>query len=445
MNYVLNYVIVQFRRIQMSYQIEKLEKNQVKLTFDVESQDWKDAIAQAYNKMKNKFTVEGFRKGKVPQKVVERMYGVGIFFDDALDIIIPKYIEDALSGGADVAPVARPDIDIVAISDSTLKFTATFQETPDVELGQYKGLEFKKKAVKVTNDEVDEAIKKDQDKLTTWEKVEGRAAEDGDKVIIDYSGSVDGVKFEGGTAENQELTLGSHMFIPGFEEQVVGMNVGESKDITVKFPADYGVDTLADKDAVFAIKLHEIEKKVVPALDDEFVKDVSETANTVAEDKKEIKENIKARKESEAEIELENEMIETIAKSSKVEIPDVMIDAQTDDMVYEFEYRLQYQGLNIDDYYKYTNSNRDQLKSQYVEQAKKSVLMRLVMESIIKAEKIEATDEEVDNKLRDFAKGANKDFDEYKKSVVPGQLNYIKNQIVTDKLLAFLKANNKFN
>ncbi len=235
------------------------------------------------------------------------------------------------------------------------------------------------------------------------------------------------------------------MFIPGFEEQVVGMNVGESKDITVKFPADYGVDTLADKDAVFAIKLHEIEKKVVPALDDEFVKDVSETANTVAEYKKEIKENIKARKESEAEIELENEMIETIAKSSKVEIPDVMIDAQTDDMVYEFEYRLQYQGLNIDDYYKYTNSNRDQLKSQYVEQAKKSVLMRLVMESIIKAEKIEATDEEVDNKLRDFAKGANKDFDEYKKSVVPGQLNYIKNQIVTDKLLAFLKANNKFN
>lgn len=429
----------------MSYQIEKLEKNQVKLTFDVAEQDWKNAITQAYNKMKNKFNVEGFRKGKVPQKVVERMYGVGIFFDEALDIIIPKYIEEALDGGADVAPVARPDIDIVAISDSTLKFTATFQETPDVELGQYKGLEFKKKAVKVTNEEVEEAIKKDQDKLATWEKVEGRAAEDGDKVIIDYSGSVDGVKFDGGTAEKQELTLGSHMFIPGFEEQVVGMNIGESKDITVKFPADYGVDTLADKDAVFAITLHEIEKKVAPALDDEFVKDVSEIANTVAEYKKEIKENIKARKESEAEIELENEMIETIAKSSKVEIPDVMIDMQTDDMVYEFEYRLQYQGLNINDYYKYTNSTRDQLKSQYVEQAKKSVLMRLVMESIIKAEKIEATDEEVDSKLRDFAKGANKDFEEYKKNVVPQQMNYIKNQIVTDKLLAFLKANNKFN
>lgn len=428
----------------MSYQIEKLEKNQVKFTFDVTEEDWKQALTAAYNKVKNKYQAEGFRKGHVPQKVLERMYGLEIFLDDAFDIIFPKYVKEALDKETDVKPVASPEINIIALSDTTFKFTAVFQETPDMKLGQYKGLEFKKPAIKVTAKEVDEEIKKAQEKLVTWEPVTDRPAQDGDKTVIDYSGSIDGVKFEGGTAEKQDLILGSKMFIPGFEEQVIGMNIGETKDIKVTFPAEYGVENLAGKEAVFTVTLHEITVKNVPALDDEFVKDVSEKANTVEEYKKEIKAQLKESKEKEAEYNLENEMIETIAKSCEVEIPDVMIDQQADDMVYEFEYRLQYQGLKPEDYYKYTNSTRDQLKSQYLETAKKQVLIRLVMENIIKAENIVATDEEVEAKIADFAKGADKSVEEYKKTMNNNQIDYIKNQIVTDKLLKFIKDNNKF-
>ena len=429
----------------MSYQIEKLEKNQVKFTFDVAEQDWKEALTVAYNKVKNKYQIEGFRKGHVPQRVLMNMYGIEIFLDDAFDVIFPKYVREALDKEKDVKPVASPEIAILALSDSTMKFSATFQETPDVELGQYKDLEFKKTAIRVTQKEIDEEIAKAQEKLMTWEPVEDRAAADGDKTVIDYSGSVDGVKFEGGTAEKQELVLGSKMFIPGFEDQVVGMKIGETKDVCVRFPKEYGVDTLADKDAVFVVTLHEIFAKNVPAIDDEFVKDVSESANTVDEYKKEIKANLRAAKEQDAEYKLENEMIETIAKNTKVEIPEVMIDDQANDMVYEFEYRLQYQGLKPEDYYKYTNSTRDQLKAQYKETAKKQVLVRLVMEAIIKAENIDATEAEVDAKLEEIAKNANKTLEEYKKNVGNDEMNYIKNQIVTDKLLKFLKDNNKFN
>ena len=214
----------------MSYQIEKLEKKQVKFTFDVEEKDWKEALTSAYNKSKNKFHVEGFRKGHVPMKVVMNMYGIEPFVDDALDIIFPKYVGEALEAEKDIKPVARPEVAITALSDTTLKFTATFQETPDVELGQYKDLEFKKVSVDETEEdkkaiekEIDDVIAQDVEKLSTWEPIEDRATMNGDKTVIDYSGSVDGVKFDGGTAEKQELVLGSNTFIPGFEDQVVGM------------------------------------------------------------------------------------------------------------------------------------------------------------------------------------------------------------------------------
>ncbi|MEG2084278.1 MAG: trigger factor [Clostridia bacterium] len=427
----------------MSYIKEVLEKNEVKFTFEVSEQDWKDAIDQAYLKSKHKFSIEGFRKGKVPRSIIEKMYGVSVFFEDAFDIILPKYYADALDKETEVFPVARPEIDIIAVTDTTLKFTATVSVKPEVTLGAYKGLEIKKTAVKVTKKEVDDAIEQAREKAGAWENISDRPVQKGDMAVIDYSGAVDGVKFEGGTAEKQNLEIGSGMFIPGFEEQVVGMNINDEKDVKVTFPTEYGAQDLAGKEAIFAVKLHEIKVKELPKLDDEFAKDVS-SCETLADYQKSIKDELTSQKQKQADTEMENNLIETIANNCKVDIPKAMIDEQIEDMIQEFEYRLQYQGMKPEDYYKYTNSSREDLQAKYQDSGKKNVLMRLVMEAIIDAEKITVTDEEVDNRLKDFAKEANKDFDAYKKEAEQRQILYIKNEIVTNKLLEFLKKNNKF-
>ena len=272
----------------MNYNKEILENSEIKYVVEADSSAWQNAIREAYNKTKHKFNIEGFRKGKAPMSVITRMYGVGVFFDDALDIILQSLYTELLDKETDLVPVARPNVDIVAISDSELKVAFTVTVTPEFTLGEYKDLKLKKVSSKVTDEMVAEEIAKAQEKAGAWENVTDRACEKFDTVVIDYSGSVDGVKFEGGTAEKQNLELGSGMFIPGFEEQVEGMKIGEEKDITVKFPEEYGAENLAGKDAVFAIKLHEIKKKVLPEVNDEFAKDVSEF-DTVEEYKKDIK------------------------------------------------------------------------------------------------------------------------------------------------------------
>ena len=425
----------------MSYTKEMLEKNRVKFTVEVDEADWKAAIEEAYNKNKSKFQIGGFRKGKVPRKVIEAQYGVGVFFDDALDTILPKTYGAILDEEKELFPVDMPKIDIIAISDSTLKYSATVQLKPDVELGQYTGLEFKKDKVKVTNEESQKEIDKALDAAGAWESVTDRPVQNGDKTVIDYSGSVDGVKFEGGTAEKQPLEIGSGMFIPGFEEQVIGMNIGDEKDIVVTFPENYGATELAGKEAVFKVKLHEITVKTTPAYDDEFVKDVSEF-DTVAQYEADIKKNLKESKEKDAEMKLENDIIEKIASLSEVDIPKCMIDQQAEEMVQEFEYRLMYQGLNKDDYYKFTGTTKEELMEKYSDTAKKNVLFRLVLEAILKEVKIVVSDEEVNEQIADMANKAGKSVEEYSKLINEEYRNYIRNDVITTKLFTYLKNNN---
>ncbi|MEG2413416.1 MAG: trigger factor [Clostridia bacterium] len=426
----------------MSYTKESLEKNQVKFSFDVSEADWKDAIDQAYNKTKGKYQIGGFRRGHVPRKVIEGMYGVGVFFDDALDIILPKYYDEAMDAEKDIFPVDRPEISIDAITDTTLKFSATVQLRPEVKLGQYTGLEFKKDKVKVSKEEIEVETKKALEQAATFEKVADRAAQNGDNTIIDYSGSVDGVKFEGGTAEKQPLTLGSGQFIPGFEEQVVGMNIGESKDVKVTFPAEYGSKDLAGKEAVFAVVLHEINEKKMPAYDDEFVKDVSEF-DTVADYEKSIKEIIKNKKEEEANSKLESDIIDKIASLAELEVPQCMVDRQAEEMVQDIEYRMQYQGLKPEDYYKMLNTTRDDVKKNYNDTAAKNVRSGLVVSELVKAITIPVDEEEVVAEIKSMAEKAGKSFEEYEKNINEEYRGYIRNDIITTKLFAYLKNNNE--
>ncbi len=260
----------------MNYNKEILENSEIKYVVDADSSAWQNAIREAYNKTKHKFNIEGFRKGKAPMSVITRMYGVGVFFDDALDIILSSLYTELLQKETELKPVARPQVDIVAISDTELKVAFIVTVAPEFTLGEYKGIKLAKVKKDVTEEMITEEITKAQEKAGAWENVTDRPCEKFDTVIIDYSGSVNGVKFAGGTAEKQNLELGSGMFIPGFEEQVEGMSIGDEKDINVKFPEEYGAEDLAGKDAVFAVKLHEIKKKVLPEINDDFAKDVSE-------------------------------------------------------------------------------------------------------------------------------------------------------------------------
>lgn len=425
----------------MSYTLENLEKNKVKIVVKVDTKDWQDAIMKAYEKTKNKYQIGGFRKGHVPYKVLINAYGVGIFFDDALDIVLPQEYGKILDAEKEFEPVDSPEVGINAISDATLEVTFTVQCKPDFTLGKYTGLEIVKDKVEVSDEDVEAEIKVKLDQAGAWLPVVDRAAKNGDQVTIDYSGSVDGVKFKGGTAQMQKLLLGSGSFIPGFEEQIEGMNIDGEKDIVVTFPEEYHEKTLAGKQAVFAVKLHEIAQKDVPELDDESVKDISEF-DTVEEYKADVRKSIEERKAAEADSKLENDLIQKIADDSKVEIPQCMIDGQIEDMIQEFEQRLQYQGLKAEDYYKYTGMTKDKLKETYKESAEKNVKLRLTLEALLKAIQVPVSEEEIDEKIAEMAKRAGKSFEEYKGFVNEQYRQYLRRDLVTSKLFDYLKNNN---
>ena len=425
----------------MNYTVEKLEKNKAKIIVKVDAQDWQNALQKAYEKTKNKYQIGGFRKGHVPYKVLVNAYGVGVFFDDALDIILPQEYGKVLEQEKELDPVDTPEVGINAISDATLEFTLTVQCKPDFTLGKYTGLEIARDKVEVSEEEVQAEINAKLEEAGAWIPVVDRAAQNGDQVLIDYSGSVDGVKFDGGTAEKQTLTLGSGMFIPGFEEQVVGMNIGDQKDVNVTFPEEYHEKSLAGKQAVFAVKLHEINIKDVPTLDDESVKDISEF-DTVEEYKASVKSKIEEKKNAEADSKLENDLIQKIADDSKVEIPQCMIEQQIDDMIQEFEQRLQYQGLNAKDYYKYTGMTQEKLRENYKEMAEKNVKLRLTLEALLKAVQVPVSDEEIDEKIADMANQAGQTFEEYKGYINEQYREYLRRDLVTSKLFEYLKNNN---
>lgn len=425
----------------MNYTKELLEKDRVKFTVEVSEEEWKNALTKAYEKTKGKYQIEGFRKGKVPRKVIENMYGVGVFFDEALDIILPETYTQVLDKESELFPVDRPEVDIIAISDSTLKYSATVQLRPTVTLGAYTGLDFEKKSTDVSDEEVEAEIKKDLENAGSWEPVGDRAVANGDKCVIDFSGSVDGVKFDGGTAKDYTLVLGSGSFIPGFEDQMVGMKEGETRVVKVKFPEDYHAENLAGKDAEFEVVLHSATVKNVPALDNETVKDISEF-DTVDDYKKSVKDRIAAKKNEEADFALDQAIIEKIAENAQVEVPECMINDEAEDMVREFEYRVMYSGGSPEQFYKMSGQTRENVLNTYKTGAAKNVKLRLVMQEIIKAAGITVSEEEVEKDIEKSAEEAAMEVEEFKKNISDEHKSYIRNSLLTKKTFEFLKNNN---
>ena len=425
----------------MKYTFEKTEKSTVTVTMELTAEEWKSSIDLAYEKTKGKYSIPGFRKGKVPKKVLESAYGEGVFYEEAINQAFPKYYGEVLDKEPSIEAVAAPELDVKDISANGITLIAIVPVKPDVELGAIKGVTYKKNVYKVTKKDVDAELEKLQERNSRMVDVTDRPCADGDTVIIDFSGSVDGVKFDGGTAEKQTLVLGSKTFIPGFEEQVAGMSIGEEKDIKVKFPDDYGAENLKGKDAVFAIKLHEIKKKELPELNDEFIKDAVGSESLEAY-KKETKERLQKQNSDRADRELEDEILKKITAESKMEIPEALIDSQIDRMIQDFSYRLSYQGLKFEDYLKYTGKTIEDCRKDYKAQAEESVKSQLVVDKIITSENIKATEEEIEARLKDMAEKQGKKVPDVKKAMGSRQIEYIENDIIIKKLFDFLKSAN---
>ena len=425
----------------MKYTFEKAKKSTVKITIDLTAKEWQTAIDAAYEKTKGRYSVPGFRKGKVPKKVLESAYGTGVFYEEAINQAFPKYYSEVLDKETSIEPVAAPEIDIKKISDKGITMLAIVAVKPEVVIGTYKGITFKKNVYNVKDEDVEDDLKRLQDRNSRMVDVKDRAVEDGDSVVIDYSGSVDGVKFDGGTAEKQTLVIGSKTFIPGFEEQIIGMNIGDERDINVKFPEEYHAENLKGKDAVFAIKLHEIKKKELPEITDEWIKEAI-GAESVEAYKAETKARMEKSNAERADRELEDEIVKKVAETSDVEIPDAMIENQIDRMVQEMEYRLSYQGLKLADYLKYLGKSMDDMRNDYRAQATDLVKSQLVIEAIIEKEEIAATDEDVELKVEEMAKAQGKPEPDVKKNMQARQLDYIKNEIVIKKFFDLLKTAN---
>lgn len=394
---------------------KNVETNVWELEISISGEKFEEAIQKAYLKARKNIAVHGFRKGKAPRTFIEKMYGEGVFYEDALEILYPEVVEEAIKE-ADLEIVAAPyDLEVPEMGKDGVVLKLKVTVKPEVELGEYKGLKAEKKSVRVTADEVKTELNRMLEQNARLVTVEDRAAQKDDITVIDFEGFVDGVAFEGGKAESYELTIGSGQFIPGFEDQIIGHKTGEEFDINVTFPQEYQ-EPLAGKDAVFKIKLHEIKVKELPELDDEFVKDVSDK-DTVDDLKKDIKSGISERKKAAAEEEATNTLLEMVANGIKVEIPAAMIEKKIDDNLNEFAYRLQAQGLKFEDYLKYTGMELDTLRDNYREQAEHQVKLDLAIEKIIEVENIEVADSELDEEFTKIAEAYGMELDEVKKAI----------------------------
>jgi len=414
----------------------KVETNTWELEIAIDGASFEEAVNKAYLKQRKNITVHGFRKGKAPRSFIEKMYGEGVFYEDALEILYPDAVEEAVKE-AGLEIVDTPfDLEVPEMGKDgvTLKLKVTVK--PEIELGKYKGLEATKKSCKVSADEVKAELNRMLEQNARMVTVEDRAAKNGDITVIDFEGFVDGEAFEGGKAEGYELTLGSGQFIPGFEEQIVGHKTGEEFDVNVKFPKDYH-EGLADKDAVFKIKLHEIKVKELPALDDEFVKDVSEK-DTVDELKKSIKADLEKSKKADADNAVNNALMEMVADGVKAEIPQAMVEKKIDSDIDEFAYRLQMQGLDLKTYLQYTGMDVEKFREGYKESAEKQVKLDLAIEKIIEVEKIEVAEEELEAEYKKFADAYNMDIEAVKKAV---SVEGLTKELVSKKAMDFVVEN----
>ncbi len=416
----------------MIVKTEDLGKNSFKITVEVDADVFEKAYQQAYQKNKNKIQIQGFRKGKAPLALIEKVYGPGVFYEDAADAVInDTYAQAAEESGLDI--VSRPEVDIEQVEKGkSLIYTAKVAVKPEVKLGTYKGVEVEKKEIEVTDSEIDAEIDKLRDQNSRSITVEDRAVEDGDTIKLDYEGSVDGVPFEGGKAEDAELVIGSHTFIDNFEEQLIGMNIGDEKDINVTFPEEYHAENLKGKPAVFKCKINAITRKELPEADDEFAQEVSEF-DTLAELKEDIKKKLSEGKEKELKQAKEDEVLAKVIETSEMDIPDAMIENEARNMVEDFASRIQQQGMPFEQYLKYSGMNAMQFVQQTKPQALKRVQARLVLEAIVEAEKIEVSPEEVDQEFTTMAEMYKMEKDKIKELVVGKELENMKRNIAVGK------------
>ncbi|MBQ9114179.1 MAG: trigger factor [Clostridia bacterium] len=427
----------------MKYTTKAAEKSTVKITIKYDGEDWANAQQKAYLKLRGKFAVNGFRKGKATKKAIENAYGKGVFYDEALnDMFAQSYSEILAKEEKKFVVVGDPSVTVEKLEDDGITLVAIVPVKPEVKISNYKGMKIQQYAYTVKDEEVAAELARVQDRNARKVEITDRAAQNGDIVNIDFVGTVDGVKFDGGEAEGFDLTLGSGQFIPGFEDQVVGMNIGETKDVNVTFPENYQAENLKGKAAVFAVKLNAIQGKELPELTDEFIKDAT-GSETVEEYKTKARERLQAQADRRANDQTENSILDAIAANAEVEIPQAMIEREIDGLVQKFEYQLMYQGLKLQDYLDFLKVTVADFRKNYEEQAKKNVLNQLIISQLIKDEKLEATEEEVDAKVAEQAASVNKTAEEYKKNMDPRQFDYIRSDIVITKLFNFLKENNE--
>ena len=418
----------------MSVQVEKLEHNMAKLTITVPAETFNKAITQAYKKMKNQISIPGFRKGKAPRKMIEKMYGAEVFYEDAANSIIP----DAYAKAADecgLELVSQPKINVTQLeAGKPFIFEAVVATKPEVELGQYKGVEVTKADTEATDADVEEELKRVQEQNSRTVAVTDRAVKDGDNTVIDFEGFVDGVAFEGGKGTDYPLTIGSHSFIDTFEDQIIGMNIGDEKEINVTFPEEYHVDDLKGKPAMFKVSVKEIKEKQLPELNDEFAQDVSDF-DTIAEYKDDLKNKIADRKSREAKAKQEDEAIAKIIEDSKMDIPDAMVDTQVNRMVEDFAQRLQQQGLSVEQYFQYTGMTADKIMEEMKPEAVKRIQSRLVLEAVVKAENIETSEEDFEAELKKMAETYKMELDQIKEFMGDYEKKQIKEDLAIQKAI----------
>ena len=426
----------------MSVQVEKLEKNMAKLTVEVSAEDFKAAIKKAFNKNKNRFSIPGFRKGKAPQAMIEKMYGEGVFYEDAADEAInASYAEAMKESGLDI--VSRPEVTIEKIGkDEPFVYSALVAVKPEVTLGQYKGVEVEKADASVSAEDVEAELKKVQEQNARLLTVEDRGVEDGDQTVIDFEGFVDGKGFEGGKAEDYPLTIGSHSFIDTFEEQLIGKKIGEECEVNVTFPTEYHAADLAGKPATFKVTVKEIKVKELPELNDEFASEVSEF-DTLDEYKKDVEKKLVEKKEIEANSKNEDAVVAKVVENATMEIPDKMIDAQAENMVQDMARRMQSQGLSLDMYLKYTGMTVEQMKEQARPDAEKRIRTRLVLEAVAKAENIQISDEKVDEEVAKMAEAYKMEVEKLKSYMSESDIKQMKEDLAVQQAVDLLVAEAK--
>lgn len=424
----------------MKYDLLKKENGVVEANIQLDAQEWRDSVEKAYQKNKSKYSIPGFRKGHAPRNVIEKTYGAGVFIQDALDDVFYMVYSQILKEHEEVQPYEAPKLDVKKIDEKGLEISLTIPCLPEFNLGEYKGLEFTKHISKVTEEQVNQAIDRELMRASRFVDT-NKPVKNDDTVTLDFEGFIDGKAFDGGKAEKYPLKIGSHSFIDTFEEQLIGLNVGDEKDVNVKFPEDYHQKDLAGKPAVFKVKIHDIRERVMPELNEEFVQNSSEF-DTVDEFKNSIRERLNNQAKESAEIELDNKILDTIVDSTNISLPDSLIDAETDRQIKGMETQLAYQGASLEDYAKYVGKTVEQLKAEQRMMAERQVKGRLVLEKLIKTENLDIDDAEIDARISEIAVSQNSTVEEYKKAIGSDGINRIANELLMKKLLDFLRQNN---